>query len=395
MHVCPLARRDPLIMMSAACLICENKTLKVVPAYSGLTRVTSDCKPWIGGGHLTVCETCGTIQKLPDDRWFDEISRIYRDYEIYFLSNGEEQPIFFKDGRSLPRSQVLVDFVVKKALHNAEKGDLIDIGCGNGAAIRNFSRALPHWRIDGNELSDKALSSLKGVSGFRSLHTGSVSEIRHQYDLVSLIHSLEHMPSPLDTMENVARLLKKDGILLVEVPDIETSPFDILVADHLCHFSRSTLRFLVEKIGIRIEFLENTVLPKEITLLGTLGQGGSGASFQPDPSEGIAMVEKNVAWLESVLSSATESAKAPNFGIFGTSISGIWLYGALRDRVNFFVDEDPSRIGGFFDGKPIVSPVQIPLGAPVFIPLVYPTAANVAQRHSKIEANFILPPPMS
>ena len=390
-----LAKRDPLIMMSAACLICGNKTLKAVPAYSGLTRVTSDCKPWIAGGHLTVCESCGTIQKLPDDRWFDEISRIYQDYEIYFLSNGEEQSIFFKDGRSLPRSQVLVDFVVKKALHNVEKGDMIDIGCGNGAAIRNFSRALPQWCIDGNELSDKALSDLMGVTGFRSLHTGPVSDIKHQYDLVSLIHSLEHMPSPLDTMESVLNLLKKDGLLLVEVPDIETSPFDILVADHLCHFSRSTLRFLVEEVGIRIEFLENTVLPKEITLLGALGQGRSGESFQPDPSEGVSMVEKNVAWLESVLSSATESAKAPNFGIFGTSISGIWLYGALRDRVSFFVDEDPSRIGRFFDGKPIVSPGEIPVGASVFIPLVYPTAVNVAQRYSKINANLTLPPPMS
>lgn len=37
--------------------------------------------------------------------------------------------------------------------------------------------------------------------------------------------------------------------------------------------------------------------------------------------------------------------RVSRIGIFGTSVAGIALYGAFRDRVAFLVDEDPLRVG--------------------------------------------------
>jgi hypothetical protein len=72
------------------CQVCGGQ-LQKVDAYSHLPRVTSDCKPWPSGGTLALCVECGAIQKIPDAVWLDEISRIYKDYQIYQLSGGSEQ----------------------------------------------------------------------------------------------------------------------------------------------------------------------------------------------------------------------------------------------------------------------------------------------------------------
>jgi hypothetical protein len=82
----------------------------------------------------------------------------------------------------------------------------------------------------------------------------------------------------------------------------------------------------------------------------------------------------------------------PIFGIFDSSISGIWLYGALRDRVRFFMDEDISRVGRRIDDKPIPAASEVPTGSTVFVPLdkrVAPTSLGVL--HTSLLTSSCLP----
>src|SRR5437588_686437 len=109
------------------CGVCAASSLRELPSYARLPRVTSDCKPWPAGGTLTICENCGTIQKTPHGKWLDEIRHIYKAYQIYHLSGGSEQVIFSAAGKAVPRSHTLVDFVVSN-LPPRERGRLIDLG---------------------------------------------------------------------------------------------------------------------------------------------------------------------------------------------------------------------------------------------------------------------------
>lgn len=371
--------------MSSPCVVCAATSLRSLDRFARLPRVTSDCKPWPAGGSLAVCEHCGAIQKEADAVWLDEIKRIYEAYEIYHLSGGAEQVIFSPAGQPIPRSRMLVEFVVSK-LSKRDHGRLIDIGCGNGSALANFSALLPGWRFDGSELSDSAQPLLRAIPGFDTLHIGP---IKGQYDVVSLIHSLEHMPEPLEALDEAVGLLAPDATLFVEIPDIETSPFDLLVADHRTHFTRETLRTLAGRAGIAVDFLENNVIAKENTLLG---RRGSQFLFVGDPAAGARIADRTLDWLESVLTSAREaSEQATKFGIFGTSISGMWLYGALRDRVVFFVDEDASRIGQTYEGRPIIAPADVPVGSRVYVPLAKATADRVADRLGKTGVIYDVP----
>ncbi|MGA2892829.1 MAG: class I SAM-dependent methyltransferase [Xanthobacteraceae bacterium] len=374
-----------------SCQICSADGLEILEAYRGLPRVTSDSKPWPAGGELSVCQACGAIQKLPTDKWQREAAAIYRNYEMYHLSRGAEQLVFADAGSARPRSERLVEFVLDKSSLPAT-GTLIDIGCGNGEALGNFSRALPQWRLCGAELTDKVLPELRRLPNFENLYTTAPSQIAERFTLVSLIHSLEHMPVPLEALTDAAGLIEPGGMLFVEVPDVETSPFDLLVADHLMHFSRASLGAMAARAGIAPTLLTNDLVPKEITLLGARTAPGKADC---DPERGLRLARSTVAWLRDVMTQIAAVAKNSQIGIFGTSVAGMAFYGAFRDRVGFFVDEDPARIGKFYDGKPVIAPNDAPGDIPVFMALPPERARNSAERLSTTGMRAVCPPPLS
>jgi len=374
------------------CQVCLTDRLEKIELYADLPRVTSDCKPWPAGGKMAVCHACGAAQKLPDAAWFDDIDRIYKAYQIYELSSGAEQVIFNGDGGAAPRSRLLVDFI-QRTVALPPEGKLIDIGCGNGGALRIFSEVLPDWKLYGTELTNASLPGLMRLPNFVQLFTGERPDILERFDLVTMIHSLEHMPEPSKTLKDAGDLLTASGNLFVEIPDVEMSPFDLIVADHLMHFSRATLRLLAERNGFNLQVLRNDLLPKENTLLA---RRGTVSPAWPDAAAGIALANRNIKWLHAVVETATKAASSnASFGLFGTSISATWLYGALRDKVKFFVDEDGTRIGKQIDGRPIIAPQDIPKDAIVFAPLIPAVADKVIARLSPWNQQFMAPPSLA
>ena len=95
----------------------------------------------------------------------------------------------------------------------------------------------------------------------------------------------------------------------------------------------------------------------------------------------MALAKSHLAWLQAQVVQAQElAATSKAFGVFGTSISGTWLHGVLGDRVEFFVDEDPGRIGRTHMGRPVLASGDIPQDADVFVPLVPEVANAVVSR---------------
>jgi SAM-dependent methyltransferase len=371
------------------CQVCTADWLETVEAYAQLPRVTSDCRPWPIGGKMAVCHDCGAIQKLPDATWLEEIDTIYRGYNIYHLSDGAEQVIFDQAGDASPRSRKLID-LLKQAVSLPSKGKLIDIGCGNGSGFDVLASALPAWSLYGSDLSDMVLPLLKKLPNFVELFTSDLSGIEERFDIVTMIYSLEHMQQPARTLAQALQLLAPEGTLFVQVPDVETSPFDLVVADHLMHFTRETLRLLAERVGWSVKILRNDVLPEDITFVA---QRGTSHARGLAPAEGIDIVRAHLNWLRSVIAAAKNAAleRGP-FGLFGTANYAMWLYGALEGRIDFFVDEDKMRIGRKVNGLPIVSPADIPAGATVYIPLLPQVAEGIIARLSPLGTRFIAPP---
>jgi 2-polyprenyl-3-methyl-5-hydroxy-6-metoxy-1,4-benzoquinol methylase len=362
-----------------ACRICGAAALREFERFRGLARVTSDSRTWKAGGRLAACFECGGVQKLVEPHWLDEIRRIYQSYAIYHQAGGNEQPIFAVNGaRPRPRSAPLLEFLEEK-LQLPTQANILDFGCGTGAALKTFSARHPAWRLYGAELSAQNTAILQKIPNFSGLFTCPPADIPLRFELITLVHALEHVLDPIATLKDLSSRL--DGALFVQVPDAAKTAYDLIIADHLSHFTLDTLCSASQCAGLEIIILADDVLPKELSLIARRGKPPDALSRPPDPYLAVERVHAQIDWLYAQTVSARAIAAASSrFGLFGTSISATWLAGLLGDRVAFFVDEDDGRIGGKHIGQPILSPDEIPSGADVFVPLIPEIAASVAQR---------------
>jgi SAM-dependent methyltransferase len=375
------------------CHLCGSSQLRLISAYHGMSRVTSDCQPWPSGGTLGVCEDCHLVQTSADARWEAEIKRIYGQYLIYHQSGGVEQSVFAVsgDGAGKLRSEVIVQALLKH--HSLPKqGTHLDLGCGNGAFLRAASAALPGWSLHASEWDDKHIETLAAIPGFQTLHTGSWETIPGTYDLISMVHVLEHIVSPLTVLGTIRRLLAPGGVLLIEVPNCVINPYMLLIADHCSHFSKDGLSALVTSAGFEVLQASDTWVQKELTIIARASLNTPPAVPVLPEADAVAII-KGVHKLETIQARASVAAVAApaTFGIFGTSIAATWLDSQLGSAVTFFVDEDPNRSTGSHLGKPILSPERVPPGASVFIALPQPLAGQVAARLALFDVKIMMP----
>ena len=378
------------------CRVCGNEALCNVPEFSELPRVTSDCKPFRAGGKLAVCSSCGVGQAIPDDQWFEEIEEIYGRYDIYHQSGGQEQQVLDRStGRMRPRSDVLVARL-ESISEISQAGKLLDVGCGNGETLKRFSE-WQGWELHGLEIDNRSLPRLAAIPGFSKLHTCPPAEVPETFDLITLIHALEHFPAPYDFLRDLREKLPNDGLLFIQVPNASLNAFDYVVADHLSHFNPGALGILLRRAGFGKIRVFTDWVTKEISLLASVS-GGEGeeltGSVPRDPSE--ANVAAQVLWLKNVIEMARNlAASGPSFGLFGSSIASTWLWPKVAERVAFLVEEDASRIGRTHLGCPILSPDQVPDGAIVFLPLARIVAEAIHNRLYNHRYQLHLPPPLT
>tara|TARA_Y100000588_G_C14105640_1_gene860758 strand:+ start:266 stop:1189 length:924 start_codon:yes stop_codon:yes gene_type:complete len=274
-------------------------------------------------------------------------------------------------------------------------GRWLDYGCGRGAMLQAATNLLPNWQLDGFDLNRRQLPYLKSIKGFENLYDATCVEITNNFDIVSMVHSLEHFTNPFDALTHARELLVNDGKLFIQVNDTRKNPFELLVADHLTHFVPQTLCKIVERAGFEVNVVTNDWVTKEISLVATPRINVIQSSPIPHiQSQSTAQILKQVDWLMALVESGKSASDTSPIGIFGSSVAATWLHEHLKDRVAFFVDEDPSRIGQNHCGKPIYLPSEVKSGSQILIGLIPEIATAIRDRLEKMPLMFILPKPL-
>ena len=352
--------------------------------------------PVKGDIRVGVCRNCGLLQKEISPAWQVLCAKIYSNYQIYHQAAGREQKVLGRDtGEFKARSELIADFL--KHSHDLPRsGSLLDIGCGNGAFLRSMSKSFPKWTLVGADINDTYRDQILSI-GAQAVFKGTdeLAASHDRYDMVVLIHCIEHIPGPVAYLAEARRHIEPGGRLLIQVPDAELNPFDLVVADHASHFEKATIAAVVEAAGYQIVTCGNHIVGKEITLLArplldiTAHHLNSG---QPNAADSAG---RRLAWLDETLQCGQRLAReARPFGIFGTSIAGVWIATGIDNKFDFYVDEDRSRIGRDYFGIPILAPADIPFGSTVFVCLEPKLAADIAARYSGNGRHFVVPSPV-
>ena len=341
--------------------------------------VTSDVKPWPRVSNLLVCGGCGLLHKRTTAAWYRDVDAIYRDYEAYHQGHGAEQSVREEEASELcPRSALLVRFA-KDELALPSSGRLLDVGCGNGALLRTFAAEFPRWELVGVDRSESGANAVRAIPGVQRFVVGGPADAPGRYDLISLIHVLEHVPEPLSFLSEVAAKLTPQGAVLIDAPSFAMNPFDLAVVDHVMHFSLATLRELTHRAGYALRAYSSSLIRKEHAALLTRADGvpsadGRSSRAAPDsPMAAVPLLRGLATWLPRRFADQ-------EIGILGTGIAATWACEQLPNGAAYFVDEDPHRFGKPYMGTPVVAPADVPDDLTVFVAQPPSMAREIAER---------------
>jgi SAM-dependent methyltransferase len=91
---------------------------------------------------------------------------------------------------------------------------ILDIGCGNGALLRDL------YRYGFKDLTgaDPFIAADIPFAPGCTIHRTDVHGIQGAFDVVMLNHAFEHMPDPLSTLRRIAQLLAPGGHVMIRIP---------------------------------------------------------------------------------------------------------------------------------------------------------------------------------
>lgn len=152
-------------------------------------------------------------------------------------------------------------YYCKKLLRN-KNIKVLDIGCGRGEFLDIFKKNSAY--VFGTEFSDLSAKNAISKIGEKNIIIGNNFErllaIKDTFNLITLWHVLEHFDD-IDSLKKILNnKLEKNGILVIEVPNIESVQFSINKKNwlylecprHVNHFSYNSLNKLFDKNNFQI-----------------------------------------------------------------------------------------------------------------------------------------------
>jgi 2-polyprenyl-3-methyl-5-hydroxy-6-metoxy-1,4-benzoquinol methylase len=121
---------------------------------------------------------------------------------------------------------------MKPILRYKSSGSLLDIGPWIGIFACNAKDA--GFEVTALEIDQNCVNFLNGTVGVKAIQSSdpakSLGEMTEQFDVITLWHSLEHLPDPWLVVQRAAERLAPDGILLIAIPNITSNEFAMLKA---------------------------------------------------------------------------------------------------------------------------------------------------------------------
>ncbi|GEM_PF-485210 len=92
---------------------------------------------------------------------------------------------------------------------------LADVGCGQGRYLRRLQAELPHLKLTGIDLSEQHLGRLPAGIDRRPGHLLNLPAAAGEFDAVLCVEAVEHALVPHAALEELCRVLRPGGSLLV------------------------------------------------------------------------------------------------------------------------------------------------------------------------------------
>ncbi len=222
------------------------------------------CKEKIGGDQYINSETikfCVDCQVgftiTHDKRKISDVSENYdEDYISQYLKRSSEiEGNFFKG--------------IEKIQQNLTSGEVrvLDVGCGVGYFLKTLGKTVSTYSLYGIEPNPKLAKQAQNFVKSAKIINSSIENAalkENYFDVITFWDVLEHVYDPIKTLKSTHKLLKKNGIVVIQAPNYRSLMTFMtkenwdwwLPPDHLYHFSPKSMELLLKKSGFKLKYME-------------------------------------------------------------------------------------------------------------------------------------------
>lgn len=378
--------------MAKACNVCENPKMNLVYEGADNLSVTTMNKLVSGKTCVHFCECCGHLQTTE----LENLQQYYaEEYEINFTSEDDDQLYAIINGQPVYRAVHQANILTKKV--KFKRGwKVLDYGCAKSQTIK---RVLDQ-NVDINpflfDVTDKYIPYWKTFPRAAEWSTHTPNSAWHgTMDVVLSFYALEHVADLHEAIGNIKKMLKPGGIFYFLVPNVYENAADFIVADHVNHFSASSLNVLLLRNGFTDIDIDATSHEAAFVVCATLAQKNSGGSVGHS-SMGMdeirqskdAVMKMAGYWSDVVdrIRAFETSIEEGALAIYGAGFYGNFIATAMEnpERITCFIDQNLHLQNTHIRSRPVLSPDEIPEGVQHILVGMNPNRArdNIAQIES-------------
>ena len=204
------------------------------------------------------CKNCTLrfTQSVPGKQ---EIGKYYQSEN--YISHSDTSKGFINKLYHKVRKRTLIqkkNLIIKSTGKNT--GQILDLGCGTGAFLATMKHG--NWICTGIDPDETARKKAQELYGLQVMKEDELYNFPSEtFDAITLWHVLEHVHDLHLYIQQLRKILARDGKLFIAVPNYTCGDEKIYnqywaaydVPRHLYHFSPKAMEQLMDKHGLKIE----------------------------------------------------------------------------------------------------------------------------------------------
>jgi ubiquinone/menaquinone biosynthesis C-methylase UbiE len=232
------------VMKNVACNLCGSAMSRPLHTIPDFWMEQNDIE-----AIFVRCDDCGLVYQNPQPCQ-DEIRRSYpQRYRAV-----QQAHTFFHRYGLIKRARLITRY--------KRPGFLLDVGCGDGSFMHFMQQDL-NWKTIGTETESPGPLPEAILQPSLDIRYGRLEQLafpENSFDAVTLWDVLEHLQNPRDTLKEARRILKREGILVLRLPNLDSWDARLFrqywagydAPRHLFVFSQKTLVRMLEQTGFSI-----------------------------------------------------------------------------------------------------------------------------------------------
>lgn len=229
------------------CPICDSKKIKFA-FNSNKTKFS------LAGFSIYACENCLLYFCNPQPTKESLLNFYLKDMET--VLNDEFLKINVNRYLDINKRETFKKIRLKFLQKYLKTGTILDCGCGVGVFVKILQDA--GYSCDGFDISKKSIEIGKKFLGLSTLEYREIDDLdkkNKRYDAVLATTLIEHLADPFFFLNSVSKVLKNNGLLVLELPMSDSLSFEtmqenwfwIMTPYHLFYYSRKAMQILLSK----------------------------------------------------------------------------------------------------------------------------------------------------